>query len=424
MKGVFAVINQGRLIVVTGLLMGFGVVAMTARAEEAKQPLIQPQGAKSQSGAPTGLPLDKARMCIVGYDHNRPNQFPGLGDFIGWPGDLVRLTNGELMFVHSAGYWHVSFATPVVLTGALEKSYSKWHLDLNHQAPTGGRIMYVRSADNGKTWTKPVTLFNNEIDNGPSATFVTNKGTVIQIINQQASWYGFDEAPAGHQKRNTLQLVIRSTDNGQTWSEPIPLNGSGTHYTRGRSRCLQLPDGGILWMAYDKDNGVEHLYGTIHRSDDDGRTWRIVSKIRREGMNTDEGDMGRLSSGRIVLVLRPDGGTLVSDNDGVQWHPVGQVGPKYVYAPHLVILKDDTIVLTAGGSRGQCVFLSTDGGANWSPPIRIDPGVYGYGKLLLMEDETILMSYIMSGSTPTRCYLVRLRVNQQRNGIELLPVGE
>ena len=94
---------------------------------------------------------------------------------------------------------------------------------------------------------------------------------------------------------------VRSTDNGRTWSEPVPLNGSGTHYTWGRSKCLQL-----------------------------------------------------------------------SDDDGVQWKPVGQVGPKYVYASHLVVLKDDTIVLTAGDSRGQCLFPSTDGGASWSPPIRVD----------------------------------------------------
>ena len=66
-------------------------------------------------------------------------------------------------------------------------------------------------------------------------------------------------------------------------------------------------------------------------------------------------------------------------------------------------------------------------------------GVYGYGKLFHMEDETILMSYVMSGLTPNRCYLVRLRVigqrvngqrvngrrvNGRRNGIELLPDGE
>ena len=42
-----------------------------------------------------------------------------------------------------------------------------------------------------------------------------------------------------------------------------------------------LPDGGILWASYDMNRGSRILDGTIHRSDDDGKSWRIVSIIRR-----------------------------------------------------------------------------------------------------------------------------------------------
>ncbi|MBM79105.1 MAG: hypothetical protein CMJ78_00745 [Planctomycetaceae bacterium] len=409
--------------------------------------------AKAQSV--TGVPIEKARICITGFDHNRPDPFPGLGDFIGWVGDMVRLKNGDLMFTHSAGYWHVSFATPIVLNKNLVEPYKKAGLDLNHKAPTGGRIMACRSSDNGKTWSKPELVYNGKLDAGPSATCVTNKGTVIQIINVQASWYGFPEAPKGHQKLNTQQLYIRSTDHGRTWSEPKPLKSSGTYYTRGRSRILQLPDGGLLWMCYDMNQGGGLLDGTIHRSDDDGKTWRILSIIRRRKpaddqtdpkelvvsgdvdrflklgspkddgwIHTDEGDLGRLSSGRLILVVRPDGGTLVSDDQAKTWKQISRVGPKYVYAPHMVVLSDDSLVLTAGGSGGQSVFLSTNGGKSWSKPIHVDRSCYGYGKLTLLEDETILMTYVQKHSAPQRCMLVRFRVNKSRDGVELLAVGE
>ena len=402
----------------------------------------------------TGLPLEKARICITGYDHNRPDPFPGLGDFIGWVGDIVRLKNGDLLFTHSAGYWHVSFATPIILNENLIESYKNSGLNLNHTAPTGGRIMACRSSDNGKTWSKPELVYDGKLDAGPSATCVTDKGTVIQIINVQASWYGFPEAPDGHQKLNTRQLYIRSTDHGRTWSEPRSLNSTATYYTRGRSRILQLPDGGLLWMSYDMNKGGSLLDGTIHRSDDDGSTWRVVSIIRRrkpiddrfdtkdlvvsgdvdrflelgspkddQWIDTDEGDLGRLSSDRLVLVVRPDGGTLVSDNQAKSWKQIGRVGPKYVYAPHMVVLPDDTLVLTAGGSGGQCVFISTDEGRSWSKPIRIDPSVYGYGKLTLLKDETICLAYVQKHSAPQRCMLVRFQVNKSRNGVELLPIG-
>ena len=53
--------------------------------------------------------IGEARLCVTGADHNRPASFPGLGDFVGWPGGVERMPNGDLLLVHSAGYWHSSF---------------------------------------------------------------------------------------------------------------------------------------------------------------------------------------------------------------------------------------------------------------------------------------------------------------------------
>ena len=427
---------------IAALIAAFVFTSSTAQAQEADRTHV------------TGLRLLEARTYITGWDVNRPDDFPGLGNFIGWTNAPIRLKNGELLFVHSAGYSHVSFATPYLLNEGLTDPIKEAGLGSDFKAPTGGRVMACHSKDNGKTWSKPTTVFDGPLDDRPSASFVTNKGTVVVIVNVQASWYGFPEAPEGHQKLNTRQVVIRSSDNGHTWGPPVPLKSSGTYYTRGLSHAVQLPDGGLLWMSYDMNKGSSLLHGTIHRSDDDGRTWRVISVIyrrrpkgdnvaasdrvvsgdidaglklgkvdNREWIDTDEGDMARLSSGRLVLVVRPDGGTLVSDDNGLKWRQIGRVGPKYVYAPHMVKLTDDTLVLTAGGSGGQSVFLSTDGGKTWTPPIVINPGVYGYGKLGLLEDESLLLSYIQNHHAPQRCVLVHLKVNKSRNGIELLPVG-
>jgi len=407
----------------------------------------------AEPAAVSGLSLEKARLCITGFDHNRPDPFPGLGDFIGWVGGVNRLANGELLCVHSAGYWHVSFATPVLLKEDLIDPYTKAGFNLKQKAPTGGRIMACRSKDGGKTWSKPVTVYDGPLDCRPSSAFVTRKGTVVVVVNMQASWYGFLDAPAGRQKLNTRQLVIRSNDHGHTWSGPVPLVSSGNYYTRGHSRGLELPDGGILWASYDMNKGSSLLDGTIHRSDDDAKSWRILSIVRRKKLteasntdglvvsgdadrflklgrpegdqwiDTDEGDLARLSSGRLLWIVRPDGGVLASDDSGKTWQQISRVGPKYVYAPSLVVLRDDTLVLTAGGSGGQSIFLSTDGGRNWSEPIHVDPKVYGYGHLAPLKDESMLLSYVERHSVPQRILMVRLKVNAERTSVELLPIG-
>ena len=84
----------------------------------------------AEPGEITGLPLDQARICVTGFDHNRPDPFPGLGDFIGWVGGVKKLADGDLLFVHSAGYWHVSFAMPMVLKEDLVEPYRKAGFDL------------------------------------------------------------------------------------------------------------------------------------------------------------------------------------------------------------------------------------------------------------------------------------------------------
>ncbi len=371
-----------------------------------------------------GLTAEQARVCVTGADHNRPDHFPGLGDFIGWVGGVARMPDGDLLFVHSAGYWHSSFAWPMVIGEETRKRWEAGGWPLDHKAPTGGRTMGCRSSDNGKTWSKPFTIYDDPQDDGPDNIFVTREGTVLVFVNVQANWYGLSEAPEGLQELNTKQLVLRSTDGGKTWSEPIAIESAGDYYSRSHSNCIQLPDGGILWQTYDMDKGGSRLYGVIHRSDDDGKSWQVISTIRQEDVNVDEGDMVRLSNGRLVMVVRPDGGVYVSDDDGVTWRRTGQmVTSGKVKAPATFVLSDDTIVCTCtyGGLQ---VFLSSDGGETWTDAIPLDTSCYGYPKGSLMEDESILLGYVKSGAAPNRCYLIRFRVNENRDGIQLLSIGE
>ena len=69
------------------------------------------------------------------------------------------------------------------------------------------------------------------------------------------------------------------------------------------------------------------------------------------------------------------------------------------------------------------VWLSSDNGLSWTNDLQLDASVYGYPGGLLLEDESILVSYCESGRAPNRVYVIRFRVDTSRTGIELLPIG-
>lgn len=374
------------------------------------------------------LTAEEARICATGWDFNRPDPFPGLGDFIGWAGGLERMPNGNLLLTHSAGYWHASFASPRLFEKETRERYAAEGWPVDFVAPTGGRSMAVYSTDDGCTWSKPVELTNIPLDDGPVTLFVCQDDTVLCFINVQASWYGFPKAPPAFRKDlnglNTQQCVIRSTDSGTTWDEPIWLNSPGSFYERSHGQAFQLPDGGILWPTYCSSQNENHLFGAIRRSDDAGKTWYTVSTIRRKDKDVDEPAIARFDEGRLVMVSRPDGGIFFSEDDGVSWHESGQmVQSGTVKAPRLFVLEDSTLVCVATYQGGLYVFLSRDGGMSWTPELPLDVSCYGYPGGLQMEDGSLLISYCESSKAPNRVYVIHFQVNSTRDGIELLGIG-
>jgi len=81
----------------------------------------------------------------------------------------------------------------------------------NDKWPKGGRIMAVRSSDNGQTWSKPVVVMHTDQDNRDPSIACLEDGTLL------LNWFTL-------QKNQVVVLLARSTDNGKTWSEPVKLN--------------------------------------------------------------------------------------------------------------------------------------------------------------------------------------------------------
>jgi len=165
----------------------------------------------------------KARRKIVGWDLNAP-EFEGFGGKVGLCQDTAVMPDRALLLAFSAGYWHVSMATPYDVPADTLARWQTNGFPRDHKAPRGGRAMTIRSSDGGATWTRPATVVDTDLANGAQGVCTLRDGTVLLVIAEQASWYGYAQAPEGHPPFNTRNGVLRSTDGGRAWSDVVWLD--------------------------------------------------------------------------------------------------------------------------------------------------------------------------------------------------------
>src|SRR5438552_1706663 len=134
------------------------------------------------------------------------------GGYAAFP-DVCRLPNGELFCVFYSGYGHIS--TPS----------AKW--------PKGGRIMAVRSSDNGQSWNKPLVVIDTDQDDRDPSVACLKDGTLL------LNWFAL-------QQGRVAILLARSTDQGKTWSEPIKLTLDSPYSFACSSPVRELPDGSLI----------------------------------------------------------------------------------------------------------------------------------------------------------------------------------
>lgn len=231
------------------------------------------------------------------------------------------------------------------------------------------RCFYMRSDDDGETFTKPVEI--------------------------TASFEGF-----------------RSKCN---WKVLATGPGHGIQIKSGR---LVVP----IWLAYGKegDHGPS-MAGTIY-SDDHGKTWKagdIAAPNEGELKNPNETCAVELSDGRVMLNSRSvsqasrrlittsaDGATGWSKPqfDAALWEPIcmagitgmpGQPGTIVFSNPHSLKLDADGKEVPGGRGdrRNLTIKLSRDDGKTWIASKSLESGSSAYSDLAVLPDGTVLCFY-------------------------------
>lgn len=185
----------------------------------------------------------------------------------------------------------------------------KWNKDIN--------IVVRRSSDNGKTWSNIETVVN--FPYGQSASDPSM--IVDRVTNEIFLFYNYMNLDT--EKDIYYLHVVKSSDNGKTWSKPEDITWQITKpewhndfkfITSGRG--IQTSSGKLLHCMVNLDKGL-HLFG----SNDHGKTWSFLDTPI---LPADESKIVELINGDLMINSRVNKKedmryVHTSTDDGANW---------------------------------------------------------------------------------------------------------
>ena len=289
-----------------------------------------------------------------------------------------------------------------------------------------------RSTDGGKTWEKPRPIMDMgrhgglpEDQNGCSDPNILVDRTTGEIIVSAVwthgkpgthQWRGRGSEPGLELSRSSQFMMVRSGDDGQTWSKPenwtAKLKNPAWHlFAPGPGNGITMRNGTLVMPTGGRDEkGLP--FSNLMWSKDHGKTWTLSSLARS---NTNESAVAELSDGSLMLNMRDNrnrkdksetNGRAVSVTTdlGKTWkvHPSDHGSlPEPVCMASLIShrLKDGRAVLFFSNphhkSRRQKMTLqmSLDDGKTWSRQVLLDKNGGAYSSLVMVNDQTVGILY-------------------------------
>lgn len=213
-------------------------------------------------------------------------------------------------------------------------------------------------------------------------------------------------APLKAPKRNYV-FMLRSTDNGRTWSDPVDITGDfltkadGTFIGVAPGVGLTTQDGRIIMPLYVDKKETVSIYSV-----DNGETWHRMTQ-QPYSCNIDEWQAVQAPDGTVLGLGRQKryGKTplSISNDSGKHWikaKPTALYAPKcqksvisignYVFCSHPSEKKRENGVITVGRFnrvKGRTV------GINWYSEVEINKGFFAYSCLAQTDDEHIGVLY-------------------------------
>jgi sialidase-1 len=283
-------------------------------------------------------------------------------------------------------------------------------------------LVVKRSADGGRTWSGLQVVGDNGPNTfgNPCAVVDRDTGTIWLLTTQNLGSDHEKDIIAGTSKAGRTVWVLKSTDDGATWSAPEDITNrvkepEWTWYATGPGVGVQTRSGRLVIPANHAVAGSGVHRSHVIYSDDGGRTWGRGGAAEA---GTNESQVVELADGSLMINMRnhppksENFRMVATSGDG------GRSWSKAVPDTHLIEPPAQASLLryTPAGSddRRPLLFsnpastrrermtlrVSYDEGATWPVSRVLHDGPAAYSSLVVLPDGTIGLLFERGATSP------------------------
>jgi sialidase-1 len=275
-------------------------------------------------------------------------------------------------------------------------------------------VVLRRSFDNGGTWSamQIVADWGSDTVGNPTPVVERKTGAILLLLTRNPGTVTERQIIAGTAPVGRTVWMVRSKDDGATWSAPVDLTSQvkrddWTWCATGPGNGIQLRSGRIVIPCDHNQRDDNSRHSHLIYSDDGGATWKIGAVAEAD---TNESAVAERQDGSLLLDMRSYHGKnrraeQVSRDGGLTLGPLRLVDAliEPVCEASLISAGKGRMVFSNPASKRRenlTVRQSLDDGKTWTVSQTIYAGPSAYSSLALLKGRTVGLLYERGEKSP------------------------